>query len=234
MTSTTSCRGYFYPRPPRGGRLTPFPRQPRNSLFLSTPSARRATCSPIYRTFQQFYFYPRPPRGGRRTGNIDTILVNVFLSTPSARRATAEEARQKAEAEFLSTPSARRATVLARVAHCFAWLFLSTPSARRATLSPRPMSWPWRYFYPRPPRGGRRHAHPPRSGSDQFLSTPSARRATGRTGQCCSCGPYFYPRPPRGGRRLPSGQKYFYLSISIHALREEGDQRTMAPAAILR
>ena len=34
----------------------------------------------------------------------------------------------------------------------------------------------------------------------------------------------FYPRPPRGGRLMliyPAGK---YLLISIHALREEGDQ----------
>ena len=33
----------------------------------------------------------------------------------------------------------------------------------------------------------------------------------------------FYPRPPRGGRRLPSLHQFLRLSISIHALREEGD-----------
>ena len=58
-----------------------------------------------------------------------------------------------------------------------------------------------KHFYPRPPRGGR-HAHVGVchliSG---FLSTPSARRATG-------------PRSPPA-RCTP---------ISIHALREEGDQ----------
>ena len=68
-----------------------------------------------------------------------------------------------------------------------------------------PASGRWRrergYFYPRPPRGGR-HGH---SGADstisQFLSTPSARRAT------------------RGIFCLSDG-----VVISIHALREEGDQ----------
>ena len=37
-------QGYFYPRPPRGGRQSPAPANFfRISLFLSTPSARRAT-----------------------------------------------------------------------------------------------------------------------------------------------------------------------------------------------
>ena len=35
----------------------------------------------------------------------------------------------------------------------------------------------------------------------------------------------FYPRPPRGGRRVNMGDSYATRSISIHALREEGDGR---------
>ena len=37
------CRGYFYPRPPRGGRQASSLTVSSTSLFLSTPSARRAT-----------------------------------------------------------------------------------------------------------------------------------------------------------------------------------------------
>ena len=77
----------FYPRPPRGGRPYALPSLYSTALFLSTPSARRATfrdqgCfSPakifihalreegdaIVRSCASFlpYFYPRPPRGGR-------------------------------------------------------------------------------------------------------------------------------------------------------------------------
>ncbi len=38
-----SGRTYFYPRPPRGGRLFPSLEMWATILFLSTPSARRAT-----------------------------------------------------------------------------------------------------------------------------------------------------------------------------------------------
>ena len=63
--SSTGRPTNFYPRPPRGGRragvsvfLIPW-------LFLSTPSARRATlCRPELDPAGE-YFYPRPPRGGR-------------------------------------------------------------------------------------------------------------------------------------------------------------------------
>ena len=37
---------YFYPRPPRGGRLDSDFRSLWDKLFLSTPSARRATDTP--------------------------------------------------------------------------------------------------------------------------------------------------------------------------------------------
>ena len=56
------------------------------------------------------------------------------------------------------------------------------------------------YFYPRPPRGGRRWAS---SG--------------------CTSAANFYPRPPRGGRPNQTGGRLCSRSISIHALREEGD-----------
>ena len=57
---------YFYPRPPRGGRLSDTNTMHMMQRFLSTPSARRAT-SPIL---------PMPE------------ILPEFLSTPSARRAT--------------------------------------------------------------------------------------------------------------------------------------------------
>ena len=57
-------------------------------------------------------------------------------------------------------------------------------------------------FYPRPPRGGRRR-HRWQSGREPY---------------------YFYPRPPRGGRLEFQSNRQHHQAISIHALREEGDQ----------
>ena len=57
----------------------------------------------------------------------------------------------------------------------------------------------------------------------KFLSTPSARRATQNAMQVISNAKDFYPRPPRGGRRVTSPDARLDRSISIHALREEGD-----------
>ena len=101
------------------------------------------------------------------------------------------------------------------------------------------------YFYPRPPRGGRPEEWLAKTCRLEFLSTPSARRATaGQELHQAHLGD-FYPRPPRGGRRVHpdgSGAAWTFLStpsarratspfkkgdigasISIHALREEGD-----------
>ena len=87
-------------------------------LFLSTPSARRATVKDGYLFSNQYDFYPRPLRGGRRdNGDVahHTVIISihalceegdspafcglgsalVFLSTPSARRATSGVNREQ-------------------------------------------------------------------------------------------------------------------------------------------
>ena len=59
----------------------------------------------------------------------------------------------------------------------------------------------------------------------KFQSTPSARRATDLgTGRFLHLRD-FNPRPPRGGR-LPDSKNHVTApeTISIHALREEGDK----------
>ena len=170
-------------------------------LFLSTPSARRATVQRRVDSSAGGNFYPRPPRGGRLLFLFGGKNMPEFLSTPSARRATPSfVSRSRTNCEFLSTPSARRATWTSAIKTWEELKFLSTPSARRATYHTHHFWIILLYFYPRPPRGGR-HALPSLySTALKFLSTPSARRATFCDG--------FAQRRSR---------------ISIHALREEGD-----------
>ena len=79
--------------------------------------------------------------------------------------------------------------------------FLSTPSGWRATSPRQGAQTPTRYFYPRPPGGGRLRLLNRQAHLEAFLSTPSGWRAT------CPC------------FRVGHNQ----LSISIHALRVEGD-----------
>ncbi len=100
----------FYPRPPRGGRRLNFQFSFFRSLFLSTPSARRAT-------WVLDRDSPRPE----------------FLSTPSARRATGA-AVVRGCPDGISIHALREEgdrSVWATLKHQI--IFLSTPSARRAT-----------------------------------------------------------------------------------------------------
>ena len=136
------CAGYFYPRPPRGGRLpgrqlhqlssrisihalreegdTGPPKQVKITVqFLSTPSARRATLQCLVTWSSHRYFYPRPPRGGRPSAAGQHAEPDRFLSTPSARRATPRPQKWPWYKKFLSTPSARRATVYGLLANGF-------------------------------------------------------------------------------------------------------------------
>ena len=191
----------FYPRPPRGGRPSVRSRKPRLCVFLSTPSARRATAL-----------------------DIDHCAVGQFLSTPSARRATIDRSTLRPlEFDFYPRPPRggrptddhppgrpfqisihalrEEGDVGADAIIGVRFQFLSTPSARRATRSDR-----W---------AGTRPAisiHALREEGDcfphcafivllLFLSTPSARRAT------CAADAMQAPD-----------------LISIHALREEGDK----------
>ena len=85
------------------------------------------------------------------------------------------------------------------------------------------LQW-WRNFYPRPPRGGRHRVVWGDERRRGFLSTPSARRATPLNRRTIMQQVNFYPRPPRGGRLGRAERTNHARAISIHALREEGDQ----------
>ena len=123
-------------------------------------------------------FYPRPPRGGRRGPANFPVRKKEFLSTPSARRATVHEP-DDCRFELISIHALREEGDDAATLTLRAQIeFLSTPSARRATFLPQSSSSCSVYFYPRPPRGGRRSRLSLSTMSRIFLSTPSARRAT--------------------------------------------------------
>ena len=173
-------------------------------IFLSTPSARRATWSHSIRPPLPRDFYPRPPRGGRRrrccTGrNARTIsihalreegdlpapstklLVVVFLSTPSARRATSP--RWFSEGDGCISIHALREEgdsipeAGADLVDISIHALCEEGDAKTTEAAEAK-----EYFYPRPLRGGRRDTPSKMfSFSFSFLSTPSARRATAKT-----------------------------------------------------
>ena len=214
----------FYPRPPRGGRLEGavhgiktkdfYPRPPRGGRRVSGLVGASPT-----------YFYPRPPRGGRQLARRLQGVQQGFLSTPSARRATGDVDRVEATIDISIHALREEGDDL--------------PCSRYLEIQD---------FYPRPPRGGRQGVQLGDYHTLKFLSTPSARRATQLSHHSPSMTANFYPRPPRGGRHLPAreeNQAKIFLStpsarratltsceksrwrkISIHALREEGDDKT--------
>ena len=168
-------------------------------IFLSTPSARRATSAKRNINGSTINFYPRPPRGGRPAGCLADLFPAGFLSTPSARRATTSfhfcvtlvlisihALREEGDcplngpaspaSRFLSTPSARRATLLVLTERKTRNISIHALREEGDTYRWSTLKKP-RYFYPRPPRGGRLKA------SVTLYTLPN-----------------FYPRPPRGGR----------------------------------
>ena len=124
-------------------------------VFLSTPSARRATLYLQTWASRPFYFYPRPPRGGRPGTTDKPAPYEDFYPRPPRGGRPINQLRQAFQVQFLSTPSARRATkelyltgtsadisihalreegdVQALMNRHLVIRFLSTPSARRAT-----------------------------------------------------------------------------------------------------
>ena len=134
---------------PRGGRHSRKSNWSMATIFLSTPSARRATklddrISALERISIHAlreedndkklgdYFYPRPPRGGRQHR-----LRHVFRAV-----------------KFLSTPSVRRATGML-CGHVMAMRISIHALREEGDALPARRRWSGSYFYPRPPRGGR-------------------------------------------------------------------------------
>ena len=62
----------------------PFSLSLRAAVFLSTPSARRATLTDASTIDTDINFYPRPPRGGRPYGGLYGLL-RVFISIHALR-----------------------------------------------------------------------------------------------------------------------------------------------------
>ena len=248
--TSTAPSANFYPRPPRGGRPGSVWLSSGKAQFLSTPSARRATGSvrkqvsritisihalreegddkiPYMEHFLDISIHALREEGDMSGGHMSIEMRMISIHALREEGDPQAIAEDDGEWEFLSTPSARRAT-LSKIIGKVSFLisihalreegdsknnvdfgiivqFLSTPSARRATGVQL--------------TGG--------VALYQFLSTPSARRATFWMQPPCLMVCNFYPRPPRGGRLGLSGFGVDEVVISIHALREEGDARSV-------
>ena len=145
-------------------------------------------------------FYPRPPRGGR------LVCLERFMQMKNFYPRPPRGGRRQAHRpgvlphRFLSTPSVRRATnmllCICKVQSISIHALREEGDSQGCGVRSVPVN-----FYPRPPRGGRLFL--------PHLWIPATDN--------------FYPRPPRGGRLLAIREIGSRTSISIHALREEGD-----------
>ena len=169
--------------------------------FLSTPSARRATCCPL----SNCLFFTISIHALREEGDISFFgkqqIKGRFLSTPSARRATKPPRNSCPAAGYFypRPPRGGRQYNLESLREYV--VFLSTPSARRATTSQfsritmQVIS-----------------IHALREEGDLVIIVAIIALV------------HFYPRPPRGGRQIAGPSSPSAPYISIHALREEGDR----------
>ena len=213
---------YFYPRPPRGGRRCV--NQPHfihfsisihalreegdpttpvtvrcMFLFLSTPSARRATAALVPICGMRRNFYPRPPRGGRRSKKYSASGTWQFLSTPSARRAT-KQGKITHGSKRISIHALREEGDPIASSNPPVWVISIHALREEGDCGVSELVRRAGNFYPRPPRGGRRSKA--KYGRILCVISIHALREEGdpaRTSMLWSW-TNFYPRPPRGGR----------------------------------
>ena len=168
----------FYPRPPRGGRrLAKIIGHALNAISIHA-LREEGDVHPARSTGNISNFYPRPPRGGRRAACLEPRQGTPFLSTPSARRATADHQFISTDVD-ISIHALREEGDLSRSKRSgsVSYFYPRPPRGGRRCTQHRSPSSCWN-FYPRPPRGGRRYGGMPDLRHCRFLSTPSARRAT--------------------------------------------------------
>ena len=210
----TWWRRHFYPRPPRGGRPTILSIQIWDCPFLSTPSARRATCNnwckstireiSIHALREEgddavqvflhsvFNFYPRPPRGGRQAGCHNQVGHNAI---------SIHALREEGDTGFFTR---------------FIMPCISIHALREeGDCTQGAVSGFGKYFYPRPPRGGR-HADALELAYRRIISIHALREeGDSFRGDPPPLSDHFYPRPPRGGRQMERARAntgYLFLS----------------------
>ena len=195
---------YFYPRPPRGGRPACASVEAVEAV-ISIHALREEGDEfvPFYR-LSWCDFYPRPPRGGRLALPDLQRQGNNFYPRPPRGGRPEDQAQRRVE-QGISIHALREEGDARPTTACrSSWISIHALREEGDTA---------RQFL--------------RRDSSGFLSTPSARRATGTVIRMDGVSCNFYPRPPRGGRPAPRSCRCRVQTISIHALREEGDRKIL-------
>ena len=195
------------------------------SLFLSTPSARRATytLSQIRRS-NYISIHALREEGDQCKTNLvcaghhisihalreegDTLrklaekTLGAFLSTPSARRATTALTNMLGS-EAISIHALREEGDMAGWSYGLGLRYISIHALREEGDPPPPtrLNSPLTFLSTPSARRATLSQNCQFLFYSRFLSTPSARRATHRRPHGHGFCNDFYPRPPRGGRR---------------------------------
>ena len=145
----------FYPRPPRGGRHVAVDLFS-SSVEISIHALREeGDCTAPAGISIEWDFYPRPPRGGRRPSRRDRGSI-YSISIHALREEGDPGYVQGRPAAFcISIHALREEGDLWMI--CFCWSMEISIHALReeGDIGTSQRSAAWKYFYPRPPRGGR-------------------------------------------------------------------------------
>ena len=175
-------------------------------IFLSTPSARRAThLHQLCLATSLISIHALREEGDRHRKDDINALRKISIHALREEGDRDQNVDNAAKINFYPRPP-RGERPMTKPCSSKDLVFLSTPSARRATARFSEMS------------------------GNQLISIHALREEG--DGHCNGCRyphPYFYPRPPRGGRPLLLGRRCHSMRISIHALREEGDPFLTVP-----
>ena len=156
---------------------------PRLSIFLSTPSARRATLLPPQRLYRSFQFLSTPS-ARRATFRFSPAIISISISIHALR--------EEGDRQFQQFRSA------------FQDFYPRPPRGGRRSFSVRPAGV-HRHFYPRPPRGGRQKRLPLHHVQGKISIHALREEGDLQKMQRLDGSKYFYPRPPRGGRLAAQG-----------------------------
>ena len=176
------------------------------SEFLSTPSGWRATVVLVALFPRCFNFYPRPPGGGRPFCiSKDICVYNFYPRPPGGGRLSHSMFPRTAETISIHALRVEGDKIAPFVKHLH---YISIHALRvEGDIDKICSVHSLLYFYPRPPGGGRRVSRGKYRRIEEFLSTPSGWRATFTS-------LYIV---------------LYHNTISIHALRVEGDTVSLRP-----
>ena len=215
---------YFYPRPPRGGRRLPAVEYLPGAIFLSTPSARRATqavnrpsgTSPIsIHALREegdgavtmppvascgISIHALREEGDTKAGGWTVVQKPISIHALREEGDFSFKHSQQSFQQISIHALREEGDVVPGNAHLQHSGFLSTPSARRATEQGRLRNGTDMISIHALREEGDGLPTEVTNALKVFLSTPSARRATYFKSEWLTNLWDFYPRPPRGGR----------------------------------